>query len=121
MEMKGKYGLGLGLSSMEGREAKHIAIARYCKNTAYLHRWEQVFRHEYVSLIWLREKGYNITNNASLNSRKLSYLPKRVKDSDEYCKCGLAKMPKTDDQCRFCSHDLREKIKVSIEKGKILV
>ena len=25
-EMKGKYGMGLGLNSMEGREAKHIAI-----------------------------------------------------------------------------------------------
>lgn len=121
MEMKGKYGLGLGINSMEGREAKHIAISRYCKNTAYLYRWEQVFRHEYISLIWLREKGYNISNT-SLNSRKLSYLPKRViNDSDEYCKCGLGKMASTDDQCRFCSHDLRAKIKVSIEKGKILV
>jgi hypothetical protein len=38
VEMKGKYGLGLGLNSMEGREAKHIAIPSYCKNTAYLYR-----------------------------------------------------------------------------------
>lgn len=60
-------------------------------------------------------------NDTSLNSRKLSYLSKRVKDSDEYCKCGLGKMAKTGDQCRSCSHDLREKIKVSIEKRKILV
>jgi hypothetical protein len=30
-------------------------------------------------------------------------------------------MASTDNQCRFCSHDLRAKIKVSIEKGKILV
>ena len=63
MEMKGKYGLGLGLNSMERREAKHIEIARYCKNTAYLHGWEQVFRHEYTSLIWLREKGYTNTKS----------------------------------------------------------
>ena len=44
-EMKSKYGMGLGLNSMEGREAKHIAISRYCRNTAYLYRWEQIFRH----------------------------------------------------------------------------
>lgn len=57
LEIKRKYGLGVGISSMEGREAKHIAISRYCKNTAYLHLWEQIFRHEYFSLIWFREKG----------------------------------------------------------------
>jgi hypothetical protein len=48
-----KYGLGLGLNSMEGREAKHIAISQYCANTCYLYRLEQVFRHEYISLVWL--------------------------------------------------------------------
>ena len=32
-EMKEKYGMGLGLNSMEGREAKHICISRYCGNT----------------------------------------------------------------------------------------
>ena len=69
-EKKGKYGMGLGLNSMEGREAKHIAISRYSHNTTYLYRWEQIFRHEYISIIWLREKGYN-TNIAVSSSRKL--------------------------------------------------
>lgn len=27
--MKDKYGLGLGINSMEGREAKHVFVARY--------------------------------------------------------------------------------------------
>ena len=119
MEMKGMYGLGLGMNSMEGREAKHIAISRYCKNTAYLYQWEQVFRHEYISLIWLREKGYNI-KNTSFNSRNLSYLPKRVKDSDEYCKCGLGKIASTDDHCRICSHELRKKSRLVLRKGRFL-
>ena len=34
-DMFGKYGLGLGLNSMEGREAKHVSIARYCRNTEF--------------------------------------------------------------------------------------
>ncbi len=42
-DMKSKYGLGLGLNSMEGREAKHIAIATYARNNTYQHWWEQIF------------------------------------------------------------------------------
>ena len=45
--------MGLGLNSMEGREAKHISIAKYAANTIHACRWEQVFHHEYISLIWL--------------------------------------------------------------------
>jgi hypothetical protein len=47
-DMKVKYGKGLGLHSMEGREAKHISISS--KNTNFKARWEQIFQHEYVSL-----------------------------------------------------------------------
>ena len=110
--MKGKYGMGLGLNSMEGREAKHVAISRHSHNTTYLYRWEQIFPHEYISLIWLCEKGYNTNINAS--SSKLRYIPKRVANSQEFCNCGLH--VNMDGQCRFCSHSLRSKIKVSIEK-----
>ena len=47
-QMKEKYGLGPSLNSMEGREAEHISISRYCRNTNYKSRWEQVFLHAYV-------------------------------------------------------------------------
>ena len=57
-EMKAKYGLGLGLNSMEGREAKHIFIAKYSQNTIQQHRWSQIFMHEYVTLIYMvKNKG----------------------------------------------------------------
>ena len=49
---------------------------------------------------------------------KLSYVPKRVK-KDEYCNCGLNKL-ETDAECRFCSDTLRDKIKVSIDNGKVV-
>ena len=108
--------MGLGLNSMEGREAKHIAISRYSHNTAYLHQREQIFRHEYISLIWLREKGYN-TNIAVSSSRKLRYIPKSVSQTQDFCNCGL--YVKEDGLCCFCNHTLRDKIKVSIENCKI--
>ena len=100
---------------MEGREAKHIAIATYARNTTYQQRWEQIFLHEYISLIWLREKGYHAN---SIFHSKLSYVPKCVK-KDEYCNCGLNKL-ETDAECRFCSYTLRDKIKFSIDNGKVV-
>ena len=113
-EMKERYSLGLGLNSMEGREAKHIAISKYCHNTSYAHRWEQVFHHEHISLIWLPSHGYsNDVDSSSLST--LSYIPKRVISNDtNYCVCGLLKGP-LGDLCRFCGHGLREKIKRSIK------
>ncbi len=38
---------------------------------------------------------------------------------DEYCNCGLNKL-ETDAECRFCSDTLRDKIKVSINNGKVV-
>ena len=72
-DMKSKYGLGLALNSMEGREAKHVFISKYSNNTMFYSRWEQIFLHEFVSLLWLRGKGYNWSN---ANSSSLSYIPK---------------------------------------------
>ena len=73
-EMQEKYGMGLALNSMEGREAKHISIARYSRNTCYQNRWEQVFRHEYISLLWLRERGYNLNKPSSVAGADLGFF-----------------------------------------------
>ena len=114
-DMKAKYGMGLGLNSMEGREAKHVFIAKYSTNTLYQCRWQQIFRHEYVSLVWLRERGYNISKQLS---SKLTYIPKAVFDDHTLCYCGFEKVASAT-ECRFCSHPLRKKIKSSISKGRI--
>lgn len=38
-----KYGTGLGINTMQGREAKHVQIASYAKNSLFKDRWHQVF------------------------------------------------------------------------------
>ena len=116
--MKSKYGLGLGLNSMEGREAKHVFISKYSNNTMFYSRWEQIFLHEFVSLLWLRGKGYNWSN---ANSSSLSYIPKQVNNSDPaFCNCGFQKDP-TDNNCIICSNNLRAKIEASVKEGKNLI
>lgn len=113
--MKSTYGLGLGLNSMEGREAKHIFIAKYATNTVPKHRWEQIFLHEYVSLLWLRERGYNCSKPVRSSA---SYLPKGVVNKvSTVCICGMTK-EESSEKCLYCDHALRSKIMESVRSGK---
>ena len=119
-DMKLKYGFGLGLNSMEGREAKHISISQYSKNTHYKSRWEQIFQHEYISLLWLREKGYNSKKLASDCSLRYMYTPKRASVDPKFCYCGCEKETESATCCRFCGHKfrklLRDKVKYAVTK-----
>lgn len=43
---------------MQGREAKHIKLKKYIENTTNVQksqRWEHVFRHEHIAVVWLRD------------------------------------------------------------------
>ena len=44
-----KYGTGLGINTMQGREAKHVQIASYAKQSLFKRRWLQVFKHDFIS------------------------------------------------------------------------
>ena len=107
-----KYGLGLNVVSMEGRESKHVAIARYSKNSNFTGRWEQIFRHEFVQLIWLRERGYYESENTTY---KHKYVPNRV-DEEGYCFCGFELEDAV--KCCYCSHKYRSTIEESVQIGK---
>ena len=115
-DMFGKYGLGLSLNSMEGREAKHVSIARYCRNTEFNSRWPQIFMHEHISLLWLRERGHNQTGKVATSG--LTYEPKRT-TKPEFCKCGFHKDP-SEENCKYCSHPLRLLIIECDKQGKLL-
>lgn len=115
-DMKAKYGLGLGLNSMEGREAKHVSISRYTANTTFNSRWQQVFMHEFISLLWLRERGHNQSPNVA--SSGLTYMPKRTVEQT-FCYCGYNKDPK-ENKCKYCSHPLRSLFIESDKQGKLL-
>lgn len=48
------YKLVLGVNSMQGREAKHVRLQQYAKHAILASRCEVVFKHVFVSNIWLR-------------------------------------------------------------------
>ena len=54
-----QYNLGLGINSMEGKEQKHQQIKKYMHNTTFQCRWQRIFSHEYIQLVYLRENGFD--------------------------------------------------------------
>ena len=101
---------------MEGREAKHVFIAKYSKNTSYHHRWQQIFMHEYVTLIWFRSRGLNLSDTVNT---KATYIPSKFTDST-VCYCGLPKLVSVN-KCYFCSHSIRREIENSVLQGKAVI
>ena len=90
---------------MEGREQKHQQITKYSKNTTYQNRWADIFRHEYLQLIYLRENGFDLKK---YQQSKTTYFPKH---KTGLCECSL---PLIDLHCEVCDSDymvtLRKKV-----------
>ena len=105
--------LGLGLNSMEGMEAEHVTWAKFTQNTQFSNRWAQVFRHEYVSLFWLRE---NVCDETVHKKTSALYVPKRCSTS-QFCHCGEPKQV-TEMKCSFCSDPPRALVCQCVVEGK---
>ena len=90
-----KLGFGLGCNSMEGREQKHQIISRYSENTTVKNRWSQIFRHEYIHLIYLRENGFDQLKYYKTANK---YIPEH---KNGHCQNCIMKLDS--DECRLCS------------------
>ena len=111
------YKQGLVTVTMEGREAKHIALHRLSGNTTYQNRWQEIFRHEFIMLIWLPEHGHK---SSSHSSTKGVYIPPRALNDSRHCYCGLEKANPEDQKCYFCGHRLLSLIDESVQRGAIV-
>ena len=115
-EVHEKYGQGLGIVTMEGREAKHIALKKLSENTFHKRHWYEIFKHEFVMLVWLPEQGFNL----STYKHTAVYIPDRVFSDPRFCYCNLEKASPTDDKCTFCGDPIMKFIQQSVEQGKVL-
>ena len=100
-----KYGQGLLTVTMEGREAKHIALL---KLSAKLTLPTNIDGLKYSGMNLLCWFGYlnNIMNLApTLVVKRFTFLKGVFKDSN-YCYCGLHKADPTDKSCCLCSDHL---------------
>lgn len=128
-ELYNDLGFGLGLNSMQGREAKHSKLACYAKNTTKGKRlrWWQIFKHEFMELIWLKEKDHKqVTKKLSTSkddanqeeSTKDQYIPPYCLGNTEFCGCGLSKSS-AEACCCICSSDIFQLVKKTCQEGKV--
>ena len=61
--------------------------------------------HEFVHLIWLRERGYG---GEDISKSKQTYIPLKVTNG-QACFCGFDKGPE-EEKCCYCSHNFRAQI-----------
>lgn len=109
-----KFGVGLGINTMQGREAKHQKLATYSKFSLPRDRWEKVFLHEHMCLIWLRKHN---PHNVKYCKSKVTYIPSRCY-LDTFCFCGFPKSPEKSG-CSYCSSPLMVDIAASVAAKQI--
>lgn len=112
-----KYREGLFTVTMEGREAKHIALQKLSANTTYQCHWAEIFRHEFIMLVSLPEQHHE---PCSYTPSKDVYIPQRVFNDSSYCYRGLHRADPADQSCCFCSDHLMKLIHESVKQGKIV-
>jgi len=106
-----QFGCGLGLNTMQGREAKHQQIKEYAEHSTHNNRWEKVFQHEYMQLVWLRRQN---PFSDCYKKGKESYIPVRILNNPDVCYCGLSKV-----DCVFCESHLMRVVEASAAKGEL--
>ena len=78
-----------------------------------------MFRHEFVSMVWLRDRDpYSITYHSENKNSSDSYIPKRLKDN-KFCHCGQSKLDANDEGCPICMSDIMQAIKHSVFQGRV--
>ena len=98
-----RLGLGLGVNSIEGREQKHQKIHKYMQNSTLLERWQFVFRHEFISCVYLRENGFD---QKKYNKNVIPYVPVQ---KNGHCSCGLPFLSSSlQNVCKICDSCYKE-------------
>ena len=109
-----KFGIGLGINSMQGREAKQIRVSQYSKHATLSTRWQHVLRHDYMTTVWLRKQD---PSSFSYHQSNDVYVPREVGEP-LYCYCGFMKNSE-EEKCSICSAELYKGIERSVAAGKL--
>ena len=112
-----KYGLGLGLNSMQGREAKHVRLAQYAKHSTKTTRWYMILRHDYIANVWIRKQDPHHTSYTKYTGQ---YIPQEVIcNSLTFCYCGFP-LENGVASCSICSSDIFKAVQQSAVAGSLV-
>jgi hypothetical protein len=110
-------GVGLGVNTMQGREAKHVRISDYSKHSTRNTRWKLVMRHDFISNVWLRKHN---PLKSSYKKCKGVYVPPEI-DLPQFCQCGLEiDTDLNPDSCSMCSSELYKYVEATAESGELV-
>ena len=91
-------------------------IASFACHSTLSNRWQHVFRHEFISCIWLRNRfPKSVTFTLHTN---VKYIPDFV-NNDANCYCGMEKDANLD-ICEFCSDPVYAQISRSATRGELV-
>ena len=99
---------------MEGREAKHIALKKLTENTFFHRRWYEIFKHEFVMLVWLPEQEFDL----STYKHNGIYIPNRVFSDARFCYCNLEKTDASDENFHSVEIQLWHSSNRVLSRGK---
>lgn len=135
-EIFNELGFGLGMNSMQGREAKHSKLASYAQNTTRGKRlrWWQILKHEFMELVWLKEqnpmheaKKLQVDESDQMKKCTDQYIPTKCVNDKGICYCGLPNgksegpllIGEPSASCDICSSELMQLIRETCKDGKI--
>lgn len=98
---------------MQGHEAKQDHIASYAHHSNVKNRSSLVFRHDYISKIWLSLQQPFLL---AYHRTKLILVPTRIQDDTIYCHCGFLNVAGTG-KCFY--HEITAEIIKSGKSGEI--
>ena len=100
-----KFEVGLGVNSMQGREAKHVRLAQYAKHSTKSTRWSMVLRHDYIANVYIRKHDPGRSSYTKYEER---YTPKQVA-LETFCYCGFP-IGEGETVCSICSSEIYKAI-----------
>lgn len=107
--------VGLGINTMQGREAKHQKLANFAGFSLPKDRWQKDFFHQHMSLIWLRQQNPYLVK---YSKSKVQHAPKTCY-LNSFCFCRLPKATE-DSGCRYCQSPLMAKVAACVTAKKKL-
>ena len=109
-------GTGLGMNTMQGREAKRVHIASYAKHSNIKNRWSLVFRHDYISKYG---SHYNNHRFSHTNAQRKVLFPQGLITMHSFAIVAFLRIDTVTGKCFYCDYELTDEIVKSVKSVKI--
>ena len=109
-----RYTVGLGINSMQGREAMHVILSQFAKHSTKTTRWAMVLRHDFIANVWIRKQD---PSYCTYTKYEHCYIPKEIV-SGTFCYCGFP-LDQQVAECSICSSSMHKAIARSARAGAL--